>query len=80
MTQVKEKGVYNILEPLYKQIGLEASVALPYQQFIDGLLIGRTLNLIMPKDFERHVHKTIIKLMKLKEHQRFDPVAYKIKA
>ena len=83
MTKTKEKTTYNILQPLYRQIGIEEFIALPYQQFIDGLLIGRTLNLIMPRDFERHVHKTIIKLTKLKAQQKFNRMtsaAYKVEA
>ena len=82
MTQTTtEKGTYNILEPLYKQIGIEEAIAFPYQQFIDGLIVGRTLNLILQGDFERHVHKTITKLTKLKNHKKFfNPALYKIEA
>jgi hypothetical protein len=65
----KEK-TYDISIPLYKQVGIDESIALPYQQCINGLLIGRTINIIGPKDFDRHIHRTIVRLLKIKEQQQ----------
>jgi hypothetical protein len=61
---------YNISEPLYKQIGIDEAIAQPYQQCLNGLLIGRTINVISPGDFDRHIHKTVSRLLKIKEQQK----------
>jgi hypothetical protein len=77
----KEK-TYDISMPLYKQVGIDESVALPYQQCINGLLIGRAINIIGPKDFDRHIHRTIVRLLKIKEQQQLQlgSKIYKINA
>jgi hypothetical protein len=61
---------YNINDPLYKQMGLDEAITMPYQKFLDGLVTGRMINIIAPGDFNRHVQRTVSVLLRLKEQQK----------
>jgi hypothetical protein len=52
--------------PLYKQLDMPEAIVNPYQRCIDGLMTGRTLNMIGTHDFERHINKIINHLLRLK--------------
>jgi hypothetical protein len=61
---------YNVNEPLYKQTGIDEALAAPFQKCVDGLVIGRTMNLIAPRDFERHMQRAVSALLKIKEQRK----------